>query len=214
MKNMLAIVCAVALLAVALPVGATTVVLDFEGLSDNEVIGDYYNGGAGPDYGIGFSPNALAIIDGDAGGSGNFGGEPSPDTVLYFLTGPAATMNVAAGFDTGFSFYYSAVNQSGSIVVYDGLNATGNVLANLYLPITPSDGGDPSGSFSPFYPIGVAFSGIAMSVDFGGTVNQIGFDNITLGSDSPEVIPEPLTMIAVFTGVAGLARYVRKRRIA
>jgi hypothetical protein len=127
----------------------------------------------------------LSIIDIDAGGSGNFGGEPSPDTVMFFLTGAAAVMNVPAGFDTGFSFFYSAVNNPGSITVYDGPDGTGNVLATLDLPVTPSDGGDPQGDFSPFFPIGVAFNGTAMSVDFAGTVNQVGFDDITIGSETP-----------------------------
>jgi hypothetical protein len=31
----------------------------------------------------------------------------------------------------------------------------------------------------------VTFTGTAHSVDFGGTVNQVGFDNITLGSGTP-----------------------------
>jgi hypothetical protein len=31
----------------------------------------------------------------------------------------------------------------------------------------------------------VTFAGTAHSVDFGGTVNQVGFDNITLGSGTP-----------------------------
>jgi len=69
---------------------AGTVVLTFEGFGDQEEIRDYYNGGVGslgsgpgPSYGISFSSNALAIIDEDAGGSGNFGGEPSPDTIMF-----------------------------------------------------------------------------------------------------------------------------------
>jgi hypothetical protein len=70
--------------------------------------------------------------------------------------------------------------------VYDGLNATGNVLATLDLPTTPAGGApDPTGDFSPLVPIGVTFSGTAHSIDFGGTVNQVGFDNITIGSGTP-----------------------------
>jgi len=95
-------------------------------------------------------------------------------------------MNVPDGFDTGFSFFYSAINFPGVIRVYDDVNATGNLLAELDLPLTPFNGApDPTGQYSPFFPIGVTFSGIAKSVDFGGTVNQIGFDNITLGSATP-----------------------------
>lgn len=169
------------------------VVLDFEGLDELEPVEEYYNAGLGgngtgpgPDFGITFSDNAQAIIDADAGGSGNFGGEPSPDTILFFLSGSAATMNVPDGFTDGFSFYYSAINQPGEIVVYDGLDGTGNVLATLSLPLTQSSGDpDPTGDFSPLVPIGVSFSGTARSVDFGGTIDQIGFDDITLGSETP-----------------------------
>ncbi len=167
-------------------------VLTFEGLGNQEPVNNFYDGGLGgtgsgpgPSFGVQFSSNSLAIIDQDAGGSGNFGGEPSPDTVLFFLTGAAATMNVPAGFTTGFSFYYSAINQPGVIRVYDGLNATGNVLATLNLPLTPNNGApDPTGTFSPLVPIGVSFSGTARSVDFGGTVDQVAFDDITLGSST------------------------------
>ena len=168
-------------------------ILDFEGLADQEQILDFYNGGtggngsnSGTNYGIGFGSNALALIDADAGGSGNFGGEPSPDTVMFFLTG-SAILNKEDGFDTGFSFSYSAINNPGNVLVYDGLNATGNVLANISLPVTNSDGGDPTGAFSPFYNAGSAFSGTAKSIDFGGTVNQIGFDDITFNSATPGV---------------------------
>lgn len=172
---------------------AGVVVLSFEGLQDLEPVGAFYGGapgghgsGPGPDLGIAFSSNALAVVDADAGGSGNFGGEPSPDTILFFLTGTAAVMNVPAGFANGFSFYYSAINFPGFIRVYDGVDATGTLLAELTLPLTPHTGApDPSGQFSPLLPLGVAFPGIARSVDFGGTINQIGFDNITLGSDVP-----------------------------
>ncbi len=181
-----------------------TTVLDFEGLQDGEAVEDFYNGGTGSsgsgpgaNFGVSFSSNGLALIDSDAGGGGNFGGEPSPDTVLFFSTGAATTMNVPGGFSAGFSFFYTAVNEPGEIVVYDGVDATGNVLAVLDLPVTPTDGGDPTGEFSPFEPIGVTFSGTARSVDFGGTVNQIAFDNITLGSGTPGGGNAPLPVPAV-----------------
>jgi hypothetical protein len=199
---------------------AATIVLDFERVGDLNPVGSFYNT-APQDYDITFSPNALGIVDADAGGSGNFGGEPSPDTVLFFLNGPAATMNVLNGFTTGFSFFYSAINQAGFINVYDGLNATGSILATLNLPTTPFNGApDPTGAFSPFVPIGVAFSGIAKSIDFGGTVNQIAFDNITLGSATPvgsgdsQSVPEPASML----GLLGLGAFgvtsLRKRKQA
>ncbi len=99
-------------------------------------------------------------------------------------------MSVADGFSTSFSFYYSAPEHTGTIVVYDGPSGTGNVLTSLDLPMTASDGGDPNGSFSPLVPIGVPFSGIARSIDFGGTANYIVFDDITFGSAPPR--PDPI----------------------
>jgi len=201
---------------------ADVVVLTFEGLGDFEPVLEFYNGGLGgfgsgpgPDFDISFSSNSLALIDADAGGSGNFGHEPSPSTILFFLSGGASTMNVPGGFDTGFSFFYSAINVPGVVNVWDGLDGTGTLLASLDLPVTPSDGGDPTGAFSPFFPIGVAFDGIAKSVDFGGTVNQIGFDNITLGASSPgggPTIPEPASMLLFGLGTVG-AGLVRRRKI-
>ncbi len=217
-----------ACVAIASPaLGASPFVLDFEGLGvlQNgpavfEGVGDFYNGGTGDagsgpgqNFGVEFSDNALAIVDADAVGltpiSGNFGGEPSPDTVLFFLTGSAATMTFRDGFTDGFSFFYSSINFQGSIVVYSGPEATGNVLATLVLPQTPFNGApDPTGQFSPFVPIGVAFDGVAQSIDFGGTINQIGFDNITFGSETP-IVPEPVSAGLLTAGLVGLSAFGR-----
>jgi hypothetical protein len=213
----------VAVLAVLLsssPASATTIVLDFEGLGNTEQVLNFYNGGVGgsgsgpgTDFDIVFGDSALSIIDGDSGGTGNFANEPTPDTILFFLTG-TAVMNVLNGFDTGFSFFYTAAFNPGSVTVYDGPNATGNVLAMLNLPLTGSTcGGDPTGDFNCWDPVGVNFLGTALSVDFGGTVNQIGFDNITLGSEIPggAPIPEPGTLLLMGSGL-GAAALARRRQ--
>ncbi len=87
----------------------TTVVLDFEGVGNLEQILDFYDGGyggygsgPGPDYGITFGPDALALVDADAGGNGNFANAPSGNTISFFLTGPGVVMNLKNGFTTCF----------------------------------------------------------------------------------------------------------------
>jgi hypothetical protein len=205
------------------PAFAVPLVLTFEGLQDNESVDQFYNGGTGSlgsgpgtNFGIGFS-NAVSFIDADAGGTGNFGGEPSPSTAITFLGASATTMNVAAGFDTGFSFFYTAIVAPGVIRVWSDLDGTGSLLAELDLPVTPFEGApDPTGVFSPFLPFGVAFDGIAHSVDFSGTANQIGFDNITLGAERPigpdQAVPEPGSLLLLSAGLAA-AGFLAKRRL-
>lgn len=222
MKKAISLLAVIFVLAVA-SARAGTIVLTFEGLQDNEAVMNYYNGGLGgngsgpgPNYGITFGPDTLALISGANGGSGNFSGSPTMPTIIYFLTGPGDVMDVPAGFDTGFSFYYSAIVSPGSVSVYSGLDGTGALLAMLDLPVTPS-GGAPEctyGAYCPWFPIGVSFGGTAQSVIFSGAANYIGFDNITLGSSTPApgVVPEPATLTLFGSGLLGLVSMYRRRK--
>lgn len=197
---------------IALPATAkAAVTLTFEGIGNNNPVANYYDGGPGGNLGYSFSAATLALVDSDAGGSGNFANEPSPDTIMFFLDANNAVLNVAAGFDTGFSFFYTS-STAATVTVYDGLNATGNVLAtiNLVAQHTQNCVGDPGGTFCHWDPIGVAFAGIAKSIDFGGTANQTGYDNITFGSKDPGV-PEPASWAMMLTGF-GLAGFAMRRR--
>lgn len=207
------------LLLIPAAVQAATV-LTFEGLKDFEAILNFYNGGfggggsgPGPNFGIVFGSASLALIDADVGGSGNFANEPTPDTIAFFLTG-SVIMNVAAGFDTGFSFFYTAAFNPGVVRVWSGLNATGTLLLTLELAVNGTGcGGDPTGDFNCWTASGGPFAGIAHSVDFGGTANQIGFDNITIGSSTPEPgAPEPGTLLLFGTGLLGLLGSRRRSR--
>ena len=60
-----------AALLVAVPASASVIVLDFEGIGNLNPAGDFYNGGDGANYVTKFSPAALAVVDEDAGGTGN-----------------------------------------------------------------------------------------------------------------------------------------------
>ena len=126
---------------------------------------------------------------------------------MFFLTG-SAILNYAPGFDTGFSFWYSTVGFSGSVMVYDGLNATGNLLGTIDLAALGA-GPSPSNPFSNWAIGSLPFTGVAKSINFGGTVNQVGYDNITFGAVTPTTTtPEPstLTLLAIGIGLVGSAR--------
>ncbi|GAC13020.1 PEP-CTERM sorting domain-containing protein [Aliiglaciecola lipolytica] len=214
-------IAASALLAASSAANADVIVLDFEGVGNSAAINEFYNGGtdsqgnSGVDYDISFGSNSLGLIDGDAGGSGNFANEPSADTVLFFLTG-TAILNYTPGFDTGFSFFYSS-STAAQVFVYDGLNATGNVLATLDLSAQFSDNcvGDPNGQFCNWTAVGATFAGTALSIDFGGTVNQTAYDDVTFGSavagENPGEIPEPAGYALLALGLGLLAKS-RKRK--
>jgi len=203
----LATACAVALLGA--PAIAAPIVLTFEGIADNSPVGSFYAA-----QGIDFSPATLALIDADAGGSGNFANEPSANTIMFFLDANNAILNYADGFETGFSFFYTS-STAATVNVYDGLGGTGNLLGTLNLTAQHTDNcaGDPTGTFCNWTAVGVAFAGVARSIDFGGTANQTGFDNITFGSATPgNAIPEPTTW-ALMVGGFGLVGGAIRRRV-
>ncbi len=195
---------------------ADPVVLTFEGIANNTAVGNFYNGGAGTNYGVSFSPDTLALIDQDkfapgGGDAGNFANEPSPDTIMFFLNSNNAILNYSAGFVNGFSFFYSSASL-GSVTVWDGLNGTGRLLGTLSLSIqnTLNCVGDPTGEFCNWTSLGVTFSGTARSVNFGGAADQTGFDDITFGSEfaggRPKPVPLPATMPLLAIGLLALRR--------
>jgi len=188
-----------------------------------EPILNYYDGGAdaggaiGPNYGITFNAGAAAQNNYPYPGSNvGPGNNPAPgipaSMILYNYTGDI--MNVAAGFTTGFSFYYSAPFATGTVNVYAGLNGTGALLASLVLPLTPNADPPYPYNYGIWDPFGVAFAGTAESVNFSGSYGYIAFDDVTLGAASP-VVPD-VTGVSIYAfavlGLVGMAWVSRKQK--
>lgn len=212
-KNILAAV----MLCGSYSASATPIVLDFEGAGNAASLLDFYNGGtdsqgnSGANLGVNFASNALSVIQSAQGGTGNFINNPSGRTVMFFLTG-SAVLNYSAGFTTGFSFFYSS-STAAVINVWDGLNATGNLLGSLNLTAQFQNNGCTSG-YCNWTASGINFLGTARSIDFGGGVNAIGYDDITFGSSTPggsSPVPVPATLGLFSLALAGL---VARRKIS
>ena len=210
-SNFLLAVAAAAVVLTPQMARATTFVLTFAGLMDGESVGSFYNAD-----GITFSANAFASIENNSGGTGNFQGEPTPPTAVFFETGGPDIIDISGGFTNFLSFFYTGITATGKIDVWSGLDATGTLLATLDVPITASElGTGPCtvADFCPFFGLAVTFPGTAHSVDFGGAADEFFFDNITVGANitSPEPAPEPGT-IGLFAAALTGAAWARRRR--
>ncbi len=220
MRHLLRALGAAAMVAVAAPVQAQVIQLDFEGIvgpqGQTTAIGDFY-----ASRGVEFLGNALALCsrfenNGVAPGpacDGNFRNNPAPgSSIMFFLESSQTGFNVADGFTTAFSFFYASPFEQGTFSIFDGLNGSGNLLASLTLDTTPNPNCD---TFTCNFEIAsLSFDGTARSVIFGGVANRIGFDNVTFGAADPNVVPEPSTYALMATGLAGLAGLARRRRRA
>jgi hypothetical protein len=150
---------------------------------------------------------------------GGLGIPTSAFGALYF-PGSNPTMNVAAGFDTGFSFTYSAPFATGtSVSIYDAVDGGGTLLASAVLPLTTNTGCVASiangANYCPFDNYSVLFAGTARSVVFGGSSNSQVFDDLTFGSGTPGgTVPEPASWALMIVGFGLVGVSMRRRKAA
>ena len=213
------------------PSTAASQVLNFEGIATSanpsKPIGNYYNGGAGPNFGVEFSSNASALclntllIHCSNSSRGGFGDPGSQAGGLSSDFGDFMMINVAGGFSGGFSFFYSAIFDGGVVFLYSGLNGTGTPLASAHFP--PNRfvmGGCPAGydaAYCPYSPVGLSFAGVARSVRLEVLPGEVGIDDLTFGSSVPGVsnpmlAPEPSSLALFATGLAALGIVFGRQR--
>lgn len=178
----------------------------------NDQVATYYDGGCttflggndicnGPNDGVVWSGAQISNVTSSASGMLS---PPSLPNYIILTNNNAgvlsATMDVAAGFDTGLAFFYYG---SPMVAVYSGLNGTGTLLnpdsAMLDLNTCGSLG---------FCAHGLGFSGTAMSVVFSG--NGI-FDNVAVGTTK---VPEPAALGMFGLGFLLISGFVGLRRRA
>jgi hypothetical protein len=143
---------------------SASTLITFDGLKDQESIGNYYNGGLGslgsgpgPQLGLSFS-GATVRLASDAGGTANFLGEPSPVAALF--SPGFVTLDSSAGM-LSVSFYYSNPFGTTEIRSFSGPDLRGTILSDTLLPNTPAG---PGSAFPSFAQVTITFSGAPVSI--------------------------------------------------
>ena len=128
--------------------------------------------------GISFSDNAIALVDSDAQedpGEGNFGNNPSGDTIVAYAERDSITLTLASGPITEgvLSFHYSSPNQSHEVVFLD---STGAVVDRQPLEATTGE----LNQFTDWQREIIRFDGNVSAIQLGSAATQIGFDDISI----------------------------------
>lgn len=215
MKLKLMSVIAAGLLSAA-PSFASTVTLDFEGISSYGSINNFYNGGtdipanntttpaSGINYGISFGGDALAFSNDEF--TTNYSHAPTNGTIMTAV-GSDAALNFANGFTGPVSFFYSSTAES-QVQVFSGLNGSGTVLGTFSLLSNAQSGCDDT-QFCHWDLASLNIDGVAQSIQFGTTTYTAGFDNVTVNA-----VPLPAAGWAMFSALGGLGALIRRKRAA
>lgn len=143
-----------------------------------------HGGGEIPGSNMAF-PGWLTIIDSDAGGTGNFANEPSPETIAFFCgnlagcpAGSALTQSILFTNPVSEVSLYYASFPAVSIEAYD---ATNTLVDSEFAPgnWNSGRGGDPTGFFDQWDPVTVSAAGdTIVKVTVAGNTNQTGIDSV------------------------------------
>ncbi len=151
--------------------GKSCTTINFEGLG---------NGSSIPEFDGITSPGWLALIDFDAGGTGNFAFEPSPSTIAFWLGDPPGSRVIDfAKPASDISFFYTSFVD----ITLEAFDTDGNSVAKANAPANWNEGsgGDPNGTFNKWDPLGVQTDeNVIKSVRVSGNVNQTGIDDLTV----------------------------------
>jgi hypothetical protein len=215
-----AVVLSILLLASAAAHATSGELLSFQGLGNEQAVGNFYNGGglaSTPNYGVSFSSNFLGLLpttntNGFPTGSGSFLPTPTSGPAIFICPGgvvadcgsgsSTGVMNVANGFSKGINFFYAA-GATETVTLWSGANGTGTVLLTISLSANSCSSSSNTCVYQ-WSQLGKTFSGTAYSVTFSGPGDQFGLADITLGSSST-AIPEPSSFYLLASGLALLA---------
>ena len=205
----------------AVSLTAAPVVFTFEGLLDGERVLEYYNGrtgSAGSFSGlvthVAFSAGFVALIDKDAGGSGNFAKPPSGQTVLGFAQGAPLFVDATPGFNlSGIDLFYTPPGFPLEIQLFAGPGGTGVLIQSLKLPGSRATCGvDPVDEFSCWTRFDQQLPPGVVSLAFTGWFGKALADDLVLATTS--AVPEPASwgllalgaLLMTFFGIASPKR--------
>jgi len=169
---------------------------NFDGIGDLTAIENTFLS-----QGIGFSNNAISLVEFGIDGRGNFQNPPTGNEVLTYATGDAIAIDFTDTIPVlgsgEISFAYTSPHVNHTIEVLDANN---NVLTSVILPRTPLG---TAGEFGNFISSSVNFAGNARSIRMGSLARQIGIDDLQFTlqppgtSIDPDIVNNPPTDIVL-----------------
>lgn len=157
--------------------------IGFQGLTDGEDVGNFYQS-------LGITFTGFTAVAGHY-----YTCLGTPETCSASV-GFGAVMDVQPGFQNALSFYFNQ-GGSGDVLLYDGLDGRGTLLADVALWQATSE----------WEPFGFTFPGLAKSAVFNGNMEVAV---VTMGGGF--VVPEPATLVLLLSSLGTIASLKRRWR--